>query len=58
MRCQCGYKLVNGRCPIPCNGRPLSDLPNAAASACHVVATPAVARMVYWVPVKPNEART
>ena len=27
MRCQCGYKLVNGQCPIPCNGKPLREQP-------------------------------
>jgi hypothetical protein len=26
MKCEhCGYKLVNGQCPIPCKGKPLAD---------------------------------
>jgi hypothetical protein len=44
MRCaHCGYKLVGGRCPIPCGGKPLADQATPLPREVEPV-------VVYWSP--------
>lgn len=51
MRCEhCGYKLIDGQCPIPCKGKPLLRPEDVLVDAGRLDVTTGGSPVTYWTP--------